>query len=179
MIEIVKTGNEQLDTRRERFEGVRAGYEADGPRFDSINHTHVVERYAVVTESLDSDGYLVNYAETLQDVERVAALNIYEGWQPVCYYDLDELDGLEPDAEIGDVVQVIGSDSSFVVGEIEYDSEPIYRARDFPADERWMAASAAEIIERGPSYEEERNPKRYLVAKVQTFVAFNTDPAPR
>lgn len=172
--EIVKTGNEQLDTRRERFEGIRAGYEADGPRVDFNHRTHIVERYVLVTEK-HGCGYLINYAETLQDIERVAADYFVEGWQPVCYYDLDELDGPEPDAEVGDIVQVSGSDEIFTVAMVDY--EPGGEPRYIAEDSRWLLHSAADIVERGPDYEEERNPKRYLVAKVQTFVAFNTEPA--
>lgn len=166
--------NVAVHIRRERFEGIRAGYEADGPRFDSVHHTHIVERYALVTEK-HGCGYLINYAETLQGIERVAAADFIDGWQPVCYYDLDELDGPEPDAEVGDIVQVSGSDEIFTVAMVDY--EPGGEPRYIAEDSRWLLHSAADIVERGPDYEEERNPKRYLVAGVRTFVVFNTEPA--
>lgn len=161
--------------RQDRFEGVKAGYEADGPDSTVPGASHLIERYALVCESSRGFGYEVNYCENLVSIERAAAANIAEGWGPVCYYDLDNLDGPEPDGDVGDTVQVAGSDELFVIAMVDY--EPGGEPRYIAEDTRWLLASAAEIIDRAEWFEDDRNPVRYLLAAIRTVVVFNTEPA--
>jgi hypothetical protein len=176
MPHIGNTGDAQFDTRRERLRGIRSGYEADGPDPAVPGASAGVERYAVVTESLRGYGYCVNYAATLADVDTVAAANVSDGWQPVCYYDLDELAGPEPPAQVGDVVQIDGSERRFGVSDVGCPHNG-GELRYYDKDGTWARASECSIVERHPDNPDERNPKRYLVAKLVTVVAFNTEAA--
>jgi len=177
------TYTEQSNLRAQRFAGILAGYEAEGPDGSVPGATSIPQRYALVTESLRGHGYFINYCQTLADIEVAAAANISEGWQPVCYYDLDELAGDEPPLYEGDRVIHNGVEKWVTATETDVqDGEPfdwLYLHPTNPQahydESEKVDESEVTIIERG--MEDERNPKRYLVAGIRTIVVFNTEPA--
>lgn len=172
--------------RLERFERVKSGYEADGPDSTVPGATSVHSRpgrYAVVTVSLRGHGYFVNYASALMNVEIVAAANLGEGWQPVCYFDLDDLGDPLPPYE-GDIVNYGGERHHVVlvtddVAEGELYHKLYLHKTDAGAmfDEcELVDEDDVEILERGEP--DDRMPVRYGVAKIHTVVVFNTIPSP-
>ncbi|MGE0881890.1 MAG: hypothetical protein AB7O61_24825, partial [Acidimicrobiia bacterium] len=123
----------------ERFQRVLDGYEADGPDCTVPGASKGPARYCVVTESTRGHGYFANYAETLADVETVAAANLDESWQPVCYFDLDVLAGDEPKLTAGD--EILNEDGQWVeVTDIQQVSEDRWRVcwGDDDFDDRYV-----------------------------------------
>jgi hypothetical protein len=169
-------------TRAKRFADVLAGYEAEGPDSTvpgAAKRDEQPARYAVVTESTRGWGYFVNYATTLENVRECAAANLDEGWEPVCYFDLDELAG---DEELPGEVGYQGEEW-MVHGREWVNGEPTDRwvLKKTPKDRRrrtydWVTVDPAEVDLYG--WEDERMPKRYKVAGVRVDVAFNTRPEP-
>ena len=168
----------QITTRVERFNGIVEGYEAQGADRTVPGAGLTGDRYAVITESSRGYGYAVNWATDLQAVESVSAANLHEGWHPVAYYDLDTLDGDEPDPQFGDIVLHNGR-------KYRVTAEPLGPITDYTLfdledeDELDAPLNRITLLERGPEFEDDRNPVRYLVAAVRIVVAFNTEPAHR
>lgn len=174
------------ELRAKRFADVLAGYEAEGPDSTvpgAAKRAEQPARYAVVTESTRGWGYFVNYATTLDNVRECAAANIDEGWEPVCYFDLDELAGAEPlPGEVeynGEEWMVHGFD--YVPGATPAEKTGKWVLKKQPRDRRrstydWATVDPAECDLLG--WEDERMPKRYKVAGVRVDVAFNTRPEP-
>src|SRR5580704_8968760 len=171
-------------TRRERFEGILTGYEADGPDGSIPGASSNPKRYALVTESVRGHGYFATYCATLPDVERAAAANISGGWQPVCYFDLDKLAGDEPSPVEGDVVEYGGA--RYHVVHVEDDTSDgvlfhwLYMHPRTSEPDGWIDdpltqrvdESDCTVVERTEA--DERMPVRYGVARIQTLVVFNT-----
>lgn len=170
------------ELRAKRFADILAGYEAEGPDCTEPGAATPAERparYVVITESTRGFGYFANYATTLSNVEVVAAANIEQGWQPVCYFDLDVLAGPEPlPMEVGyqgEEWMVHGHE--YVNGE----RSGQWVLKKSPRDRRrstydWATVDPADVDLMG--WEDERMPVRYLVAGIRKAVAFNTSPEP-
>lgn len=173
------TPTELAAQRAKRFEDVKAGYEADGPDGSVPGSTHEPVRYAVVTESSRGWGYFVTYAATLDDVHTVAAANLDEGWEPVCYFDLDTLAG---DEELPG--EVVYNGEEWMVHGREWvggEQTDHWVLKKSPRDRRrstydWATVHPAECDLMG--WEDERMPVRFKVAGVRVDVAFNTRPEP-
>lgn len=181
--------------RAKRFEDIKAGYEADGPDGTEPGAATPAERparYVVITESSRGFGYFANYATTLSNVEVLAAANLHEGWEPVCYFDLDVLAGDEPLPG-----EVLYQGEEWMVHGFEYESSHEWDAeaqrfgppsktgkwvlKKSPKDRRrrtydWATVDPSEVDLMG--WEDERMPVRFKVAGIRKAVAFNTSPEP-
>lgn len=147
-----------------------------------------IGRWAVVCESAKGHGYFIDSVIDQADIEAVAAGNIHEGWQPVCYFDLDQLAGDEPPLEEGDMVRLTAADApqeplyithasdqlseGMIYWEYYLDKDP---SAGLQAEYVEMNDDEFEVVQRG---EDRRMPVRYGVAKVVTTVVFNSIPSP-
>jgi hypothetical protein len=146
-------------------------------------------RYVLVTQYGDRGNYRLRLGADLLNVEQLAADAITDengAELVVCYFDLDELAGPEPDVYEDDVVRYEGNqhrvervDEELIEGEVgrylclldaghESGSWDDYDHRIHQDD--------VEVIERAEP--DERLPVRYELAKVVVSVVFNTVPSP-
>lgn len=194
MEEAIKTGTARVhQIRKERFQRILADYEAEGPdssvpgcsKFGNLMFPDLWAHYALVVQG-DGGRFFVLCCEGRKDVEHVAALQVQDGWQPICYYDLDELAGPEQDPCEGDVVEyedkryyVVHVSDDVQYGEIYHE---LYLHESSPEPDGWINVCEkvdeyrCKIVERVNP--DERKPVRYLVAGVRTVVVFNTEAAP-
>lgn len=192
-------------TRAERLQRIVDGYEVyeDGMPDPSApfaskvktgpTGTPILEhpRYALVYQYDDKGHYAVNLADTLAQVQDLAASEVQQECLISCYFDLDQLAGEEPPIYEDDIVAYAPEDVTYTYSVVRVDEELIEGevARYLclvevgkPAPEDWddwderVHEEDAELVE---SVEpDERMPVRYGVAGVKTVVAFNTIPSP-
>jgi len=151
--------------RRVRLEGLMAGYECGPEDVSGCGTDYLADpatppraygpggkpgRWALIVER-PRHGYLILIIEQRDDVDQVAARQIMDGRQPVCFYDLDNLAG--PATETCDNCDGKG-----------YRESPESAARCTEC----MGACEVERLD--------RMPERYGVAKIVTTVVFNSVP---
>lgn len=182
--------------RRERFNAILDGYECGAGHWRAdfpgplttgripVDATHAKPgRWALVTEN-PGFGYFVENVEQRHDIERVAARDVQEGRQPVCFYDLDTLAGDEPEPGEDDVIELLDGAQSlpafehpgpYVIDSTETKDGETTLNLSFDGERAgWCYVYECRVIERGEP--DERMPVRYLLARIETFVAFNSTP---
>ena len=195
--------------RRRRFNDLLDGYECDAgdwtmpsapvsrdaamralpasrvPDDDEAAERYLPGRYALVCESTSGHGYFITNVADRRDVDAAAAESARTGWEPVCYFDLDELAGDEPPVFEGDVVEycgerwhVIRTEDDLAEGVpfqwLHIDKDPEAEWLDGAAER--VDACECTIVERAEP--DPRMPVRYGLARIVTAVAFNTTPTP-
>lgn len=169
---------EQVERYDQMTDALREGYN-DATLDNSVpGSTSLPSRYVVVTESTRGHGYSFSYALNVADCAIVAAANLNEGWQPVCYFDLDELDGPEPpmlNATYQGVGWMVHGDE-FVNG-TRTGRIVLKRVGDRRSSQyEWEHVNPEDLSDEIFA-NDERNPKRYLCARiVPAVVVFNTVP---
>jgi hypothetical protein len=179
---------EETSRRAIRFEDVCAAYgnhclkERQGPDGSVPGAASGVARYALVCEN--ERQFTANFCDSHEAIRALAMHELTEGNSPVCYYDLDVLDGDSPPIWEGDIVEYGGErlyvnhiDEDLVEGEI---ARHLCLARD--ADAAWDdwvhriddAEFDGVVIEKQAP--DERLSVRYDVAGTVVHVVFNTLP---
>lgn len=179
----------QLVTRQSRFETIIDTYDALVCH-STHTKTHSKGRYVVMVENdLRSQGYSLARCD-FENISDVAMADFENGWQPVCYFDLDELAGDEPLPDDGDKVLILKDDlRTPVEGEAAgpwyvVDSDKgssWYRKLDLAREpdgepQTWHHADHILVIERAEP--DDRMPVRYELAKIIQIAVFNTLPSP-
>jgi hypothetical protein len=170
--------------RSERFEQLRAHFQAEGPDCTTPGAARGPARYALLSENAQCAHFL-NYAAERSDLERIAAADLLSGWTALRVFDLDELHGEEPPVGTDDVVSyqgrelhVVNTCEDLAKGipclQLWLDSNPDSAIDDAEFIE--IDSSEVEVLERAA--EDERLPKAYEVAEIRTIVVFNTTPNP-
>ena len=114
-------------------------------------------RWAVLSESTQGRGYAIAGVSERADIARVAAAGIPDGWEPVCYYDLDRL-ASEPGLCCSGC------------GNAPCNAGDGFKGHDDACPRLGLPGDIP------PDLGEERMPVRYGVARISTVVAFNTSP---
>jgi hypothetical protein len=174
--------------RTDRFHALLDEVGAEGPDSTVPGSSSSSEpgRFAVLTDNNIRGGRSLDFADDLAAASKVGAANIDQGWVPLAYFDLDDIDGEEPPPREGDLVEydgdefyVVHASDELVEGAIHWllwlDEEESKAAG--PID----AAQHAEISQHDVTIVEReepdhRLPKRYDVARVEAIVVFNTVP---
>lgn len=124
-------------------------------------------------------GRWLNYCDAAS-IEQLAGANIGEGWRPVCYFDLDELDGPDPQIWYRDLVRYRGQEL-YVVSVSEGPERAPHRQLRLASDPGTQcdadgvvraAESKVELLRR--AHPDERLPTRYDVAETRLIVVFNS-----
>jgi len=172
-----------------RFENACAAYgdfslkERIGPDRTVPGASRGVARYAVICETARQ--FTASFCESLDAVADLAAHELRKGSVPRCYYDLDELEGDEPEILAGDVVRLDG-EQLYVhhVDEEPDDGELVrYLCLGTGPDVAWddwthridEASFEGEVLERCEP--DRRLPVRYDVADTVVRVVFSTRPS--
>jgi len=197
-------------TRRQRFNDILDGYECDAGDWTmpsvltsreramralpsarvavdgAAAASYLPGRYALVCESTRGHGYFVTNLTDRAAIDTAVAENLDEGWQPVCYFDLDELAGDEPPVFEGDVVEYAGAADWHVIRTEDDHAEGVmfqwlHIDKD-PAAE-WLDGAAKRVdacectvVQRADA--DTRMPVRYGLSRITVAVAFNTVPSP-
>jgi hypothetical protein len=183
-------------TRAKRLADIMAGYEVGDkgapdssvpgaarieytigppPRRHAFPRHH--PRYVLVTQYGDHGDYRVYLADDLANVERLAVYAIQTDEDVICYFDLGELAGPEPEIAEGDTVVHPNAErfnlAPYVVERVQSDQDGDPLA--LGSGQCW-SCEILDVIERAE--EDERMPVRYGLAKVVISVVFNTIPSP-
>jgi hypothetical protein len=178
----------EVTIRAIRFENVCAAYgnnclkERLGPDGSVPGAAGRVARYSLVCEN--ERQFTANFCESPEAIRALAAHELAAGNTPVCYYDLDALDGDPPPIWEGDIVEYGGErlyvnhiDEDLVEGEI---ARHLCLARDANAAwDDWVhriddAEFDGIVVEKQAP--DERLSVRYDVAGIVVHVVFNTLP---
>lgn len=205
-------GDEDLDelhtARRRRFNDILDGYECGAgdwtmptvpagreramralpaARIDGAAAAlYLPGRYALVCESTRGHGYFVTNLTDRAAIDAAAAANLHEGWQPVCYFDLDKLAGDEPPVFEGDIVEYEGEDDWHVIRTEDDHAEGVmfqWLHIDKNPNVEWIDGAAKRVdacectvVQRADP--DTRMPVRYGLSRITVAVAFNTVPSP-
>lgn len=179
---------EEASRRAIRFENVCAAHgayclkERVGPDRTVPGAASGVSRYALVCEN--ERQFTANFCDSPESVLAVAIHEMTHGCAPVCYYDLDVLDGNPPPIWEGDIVEYAGKrlyvnhvDEGLVEGEIARNL-CLAREPDAAWDDCLHRIDEAEfdgaVVEKQAP--DERLPVRYDVAGTVIHIVFNTLP---
>jgi hypothetical protein len=179
---------EETSRRAIRFENVCAAHGAHclkervGPDKTVPGAASGVSRYALVCEN--ERQFTANFCDSPESILALAIHELTDGSAPVCYYDLDVIDGDPRPIWEGDIVEYVGErlyvnhiDEDLVEGEI---ARKLCLAREPDATwDDWVhrideAEFDGIVVE--SQAQDERLPARYDVAGTVVHVVFNTLP---
>lgn len=205
-----EVSDEIHDTRRRRFNDILDGYECGAGDWTMATAPvsreramralpaarvavdgaaaalYLPGRYALVCESTRGRGYFVTNLTDRAAIATAAAENLDEGWQPVCYFDLDELAGDEPPVFEGDIVEYAGAGDWHVIRTEDDHAEGVmfqWLHIDKNPNVEWLDGAAQRVdacectvVQRADP--DTRMPVRYGLSRITIAVAFNTVPSP-
>jgi hypothetical protein len=169
---------ELASERERRFCGLRIEHGARGPDATVPGAALSAARYAVLSAHPEHGRWL-NYCDAAS-IEQLAGANIGEGWQPVCYFDLDELDGPDPQIWFTDLVRYRGQEL-YVVWVSEGPERAPHRQLRLASDphtrcdaENVVHAAESEVELLRRAHSDNRLARRYDVAQTRVIVVFNS-----
>lgn len=120
----------------------------------------------------DGGRTLLHLADTIEQVEEIAAGRVQDSELPVAYYDLDTLDGvLELPGEV-----TYQGEEWMVYDEECVSGSPSGKWVLKKKPNNWATVDPSEISNLSDYWSDDRLPVRYSVAKMITVVTFNTIP---
>lgn len=167
--------------RRERIQRIMDGYECGMVDTEQLLGNVAFDRKPmrwVLVEESDKWGYFLTGCSDKTDAPRyVVDEHRANGFEPVCIYDLDQLAGPkpEPEPEEGDTVRVIATGETF---EAQATRNLSGRRVVVAPDEQGTYHDFEDVEIVALAVRDERMPVRYLLARIETFVAFDSTPAP-